>query len=289
MSTRPLLLGCDFSSSPSKRKPIVLALGHAQGVRVHVQSLMRFDTLEGFADWLQLPEAWVGGFDLPFGLPRELVETLQWPTDWLPCMQHYAALSRAEIRDTFKAFCDARPVGGKFAHRATDTPAGSSPSMKWVNPPVAYMLHAGVPLLINAGVCLPGLHVPDAINSAKSHSLANVAALRVALEAYPGLLARELIGNTSYKSDDKAKQTPERLIARKQLLQALEVGQTRLCLRLKLTHAQHDTLVDDASGDSLDAVLCMVQAAWAQAQHEKGDAHYGLPACDPLEGWIVTA
>jgi hypothetical protein len=256
-----------------------VALGHAKAGRVQLQSLLRFDTLVSFADWLKQLQAWVGGFDLPFGLPRELVEHLQWPTDWLACMQHYSALSRADIRATFKAFCDARPVGGKFAHRATDTPAGSSPSMKWVNPPVAYMLHAGVPLLIEAGVTLPRLHAPAA----------SPESLRVALEAYPGLLARELIGNTSYKSDDKAKQTPERLIARKQLLQALEVGQTRLGLRLKLTHAQHDTLVDDASGDSLDAVLCMVQAAWAQAQHEKGDAHYGLPACDPLEGWIVTA
>jgi len=289
MSTDTLLVGCDFSSRPSKRKPIVLALGHAQGARVHLQTLMRFDTLEGFADWLQLPQAWVGGFDLPFGLPRELVETLQWPTDWLACMQHYAGLSRAEIRDTFKAFCDARPVGGKFAHRATDTPAGSSPSMKWVNPPVAYMLHAGVPLLIDAGIHLPGLHMPSPLNSALLDDASRTHASRVALEAYPGLLARELIGNTSYKSDDKAKQTPERLIARKQLLQTLEVGQTRLGLRLKLTHAQHDTLVDDASGDSLDAVLCMVQAAWAQAQHAAGHGQYGLPECDPLEGWIVTA
>jgi hypothetical protein len=39
-------------------------------------------------------------------------------------MAHYASLSRAEIRDTFAAFCAARPVGGKFAHRATDAPAG---------------------------------------------------------------------------------------------------------------------------------------------------------------------
>ena len=270
-----LLLGCDFSSSPSKRKPIVIALGHAQAGRVQLQSLVRFDTLPAFAEWLKQPQAWVGGFDLPFGLPRELVKTLQWPALWLPCMRHYTSLSRAEIRDTFKAFCDARPVGGKFAHRATDGPAGSSPSMKWVNPPVAYMLHAGLPLLLDAGVTMPRLHQADP--------------MRIALEAYPGLLARELIGNTSYKSDDKTKQTPERLIARKQLLQALELGQTRLGLRLKLTHAQHGTLVDDASGDSLDAVLCMVQAAWAQAQYEAGDVHYGLPACDPLEGWIVSA
>jgi hypothetical protein len=276
------LIGCDFSSSPTQRKPIVVAVGHAKSGRVQLQSLLRFDTLDSFADWLKQPQAWVGGFDLPFGLPRELVEHLRWPNDWLKCMQHYSALSRAEIRDTFKAFCDARPVGGKFAHRATDTPAGSSPSMKWVNPPVAYMLHAGVPLLIEARVALPRLHVPEGLAD-------DPASRRIALEAYPGLLARELIGTTSYKSDDKAKQTPERLIARKQLLQALEMGQTRLALRLKLTHAQHDTLVDDATGDSLDAVLCMVQAAWAQAQHESGDAHYGLPECDPLEGWIVTA
>jgi hypothetical protein len=34
----------------------------------------------------------------------------------------------------------------------------------------------------------------------------------------------------------------------------------------------------------------MLQAAWALAQHEAGDANYGLPAdTDRLEGWIVTA
>ena len=113
---------------------------------------------------------------------------------------------------------------------------------------------------------------------------------RVALEAYPGLLAREVLGQRSYKNDDKSKQTPERLIARKDLITALENGQTRLQLRLKLSHAQRDTLADDASGDSLDAVLCMLQAAWAQQQHALGDVRYGLPSgMDTLEGWIVSA
>ena len=110
-----------------------------------------------WADRLRAPGPWVGGFDLPFGLPRELVETLGWPTDWAACMAHYARLSREQIRGSFAAFCDARPVGGKFAHRATDGPAGSSPSMKWVNPPVAFMLHAGVPRLIAAGLTLAAL------------------------------------------------------------------------------------------------------------------------------------
>ena len=275
-----MLVGCDFSSSPSKRKPIVIALGSLKQGRVQLQELLRFETLDAWGQWLAQPADWVGGFDLPFGLPRELVETLKWPTDWLACMGHYASLSRDDIRQQFKAFCNARPLGHKFAHRQTDGPAGSSPSMKWVNPPVAFMMHAGVPRLIAAGVTLPGMYAPPPGTSGFK---------RIGLEAYPGLLARELIGNQSYKSDDKAKQTPERLIARKQLLQALEVGQTRLGLRLKLTHAQHDSLVADASGDGLDAVLCMVQAAWAFAQHSVGHGCYGLPLFDSLEGWIVSA
>lgn len=269
----PLLLGCDFSSSPSRRKPIVLALGSLVQGRVVLSRLEKLETLEAFAQWLARPGAWVGGFDFPFGLPRELVEHLGWPLSWRDCIAHYTSLTRAEIRDTFAAFCDARPVGGKFAHRAFDRRAGSSPSMKWVNPPVAYMLHAGVPPLLAAGVHLPGLQDGDAS--------------RVALESYPGLLAREILGTRSYKADDKARQTPERLIARKDLLTALEAGATRLGLRLKLSHAQHDALVQDASGDSLDAVLCLLQAGWAQRQ---GAPRYGLPdGMDPLEGWIVTA
>lgn len=281
------LVGCDFSSSPSRRKQIVLAHGTLEQERVQVSRLQRLDSLSAFSHWLHQPQPWVGGFDLPFGLPRDLVVALGWPLEWEPCMRHYAALSRAEIRTHFAAFCNARPSGAKFAHRATDRLAHSSPSMKWVNPPVAYMLHAGVPLLLDAAVHLPGLHNPAPLQAAPaSQGLPQ----RVALEAYPGLLARELLGTRSYKSDDKGKQTPQRLIARKDLLHALEMGHTRLQLRLSLTHAQRDALIDDATGDALDAVLCLMQAAWGLQQHQCGVPQYGLPeALDPLEGWIVTA
>jgi hypothetical protein len=275
----PLLLGCDFTSAPSRRKPITLAVGHVDRGRVWLDAVERFETLDAWSQRLAAPGEWVGGFDLPFGLPRELVTTLGWPTDWAACMAHYAAMSRPDIRDAFSAFCHARPVGGKFAHRATDGPAGSSPSMKWVNPPVAYMLHAGVPRLMAAGVTLPGLWPGDG--------------KRVGLEAYPGLLARSVLGTVSYKSDDKTRQTSDRLIARKTLINALENGQVPLLvacgLRLRLSHGQRDALADDASGDSLDAVLCLLQAAWARHQHGAGHPQWGLPAFDPLEGWIVSA
>jgi len=267
----PTLAGIDFTSRPTRRKPIVVAIGHAANHVVGLDRIEAHNTFESYAQWLRTPGPWLGVFDLPFGLPRELVLALGWPTAWPALIAHYAALSREEIRAAFVAFCAARPVGAKFAHRATDAPAGSSPSMKWVNPPVAFMLHAGVPLLICAGVHLPGLHAGDPA--------------RVALEGYPGLLAREALGARSYKSDTKAKQTTERLIARIDLVDALDQGRTRLGLRLKLTHAQRELLIADPSGDRLDAVLCLVQAAWAS---ERPD--HGLPTTiDPLEGWIVTA
>ena len=269
----PALIGVDFSSAPSRRKPIVMASGNLAGAVLRLQGLQRFESLAAFGAWLQQPQPWVGGFDLPFGLPRELVQTLGWPADWAACTAHFAALPQPLIRDLFAAFCHARPAGGKFAHRACDGPAGSSPSMKWVNPPVAWMLHAGLPLLQAAGVCFPA-HAPGQGDAG-----------RVALEAYPGLLARQLIGRRPYKSDAKAKQTADRLIARKDIVEALEQGRSRLGLRLKLSAAQRDSLADDPSGDALDAVLCLLQAAWATQQ-----PGWGLPAgVDALEGWIVSA
>ncbi|MEO6409026.1 MAG: DUF429 domain-containing protein [Burkholderiaceae bacterium] len=265
------LAGIDFTSRPSRRKPITVAHGRlSQGV-VRMEWIDEHVDFESFARWLESPGPWLAAFDFPFGLPRELVESLGWPLQWPALMRHYAQMSREEVRDTFAAFCAARPAGSKFAHRATDRPAGSSPSMKWVNPPVAYMLHAGVPLLLTAGVHLPGLQAGDAA--------------RVALEGYPGLLAREVLGRRSYKSDTAAQQTPERLIARSDLIDALHQGRTRLGLCLKLSHAQRDTLIADASADRLDAVLCLMQAAWASTR-----ADHGMPAgADPLEGWIVSA
>lgn len=127
----PLLFGCDFSSAPTARKPIVVAIGEPMpDGAVALHELRRFTALDAWSRWLHITPAWVGGFDFPFSLPRELVEHLGWPVRFEPLIAHYAALTRAEIRETFAAFCAARPVGGKFAHRATDAPAGSSPSMK---------------------------------------------------------------------------------------------------------------------------------------------------------------
>ena len=70
------LLGCDFSSSPSARKNIVLASGHLCGQRVQLLNTERFSTLDSWQQRLS-QGPWLGGFDLPFGLPRELSNPVQ--------------------------------------------------------------------------------------------------------------------------------------------------------------------------------------------------------------------
>lgn len=237
---------------------------------VHLDQVKSFPRLNDLSDWLASQPRWVGGFDLPFGLPRAWVEAEQLPTDWGTLMDWYCHQPRPALRERFKRFCDARPAGRKLAHRACDLPAGASPSMKWVNPPVAWMMHAGVPLLRNLRASFPGLTEEGD-------------GRRVALEAYPGWLAREVLGRRSYKADDPTRQTPERRAAREALCTALERGRCRLGLRLDVGADLRCCLIDDPRGDALDAVLCLMQVAWAETQ-----PRWGWPdEVDGLEGWIL--
>ena len=55
--------------------------------------------------------------------------------------------------------------------------------------------------------------------------------------------------------------------------------------RVSLEPRWKDAMVQDATGDTLDALLCSVQAAWAYGRRDSG---YGVAAdCDPLEGCIA--
>jgi hypothetical protein len=90
-SASPLLLGCDFSSSPSSKKQIVLAMGRLCDGILLLSELKFFSTLTAWQQALENLEAWVGGFDLPFGLPRELVQAWGWPDDWKHSIENFAS------------------------------------------------------------------------------------------------------------------------------------------------------------------------------------------------------
>ena len=108
---------------------------------------------------------------------------------------------------------------------------------------------------------------------------------------YPGLLARELIGRRSYKSDDAAAQTRGAAGARGPTCwpRSKQAPRGWACAS-RSAMRERERLLADAKGDCIDAALCLVQAAWGAARRSSAGPGYGLPAdIDPLEGWIVTA
>ena len=137
--------------------------------------------------------------------------------------------------------------------------------MKLVNPPVAWMLHAGAPRLLDAGVHLPALHDGDRT--------------RVALEAYPGLTMRTiaaLAGHPrapSYKNDAPGKQTTVRRDARVLLLDAIVEGDYPCGVPTCLSRGLRKAAIEDGSGDTLDAIAAAVQAAWGA---QRADANLRL-------------
>jgi hypothetical protein len=283
----PPIVGVDFTSSPSRRKPITLAWGRLRagalpdtgnGPGAATLVVEHIDACEGWPAFERFLASghWVAAFDFPFGLPRDFLDSLGWPIQgddaWASIVGRVASLTRAELVDRCRAFCDGRPVGSKFAHRATDATAGCSPSMRWVNPPVVLMLHAGAPRLLAAGVTLPALRDGDP--------------RRIALEGYPGLLARDVLGRSSYKSDERRKDDAPRREARRRLVEALESGAHQMAIRVDFGDVR-EACIDEPMADRLDAVLCAVEAAWAW---QRRDAGWGLPARDDrVEGWIVGA
>ncbi len=263
-----LIYGVDFTCAPRRAKPITVACGLLKAESLRIKRIERLETFTAFDDFLARPGPWVGGFDFPFALPHELVRDLGWPAQWKALVAHCTGMGRAEFRAQLDAYRNTRPAGRKYAHRATDHPAGSSSPMKLVNPPVALMFHEGARRLLAAGVHIPVLADGDP--------------QRVALEAYPGLLTRrQLAIRDSYKSDTRREQSAARKAVRKRIVAALAAGKP-LGIRLEIDKR---LLVNDGSGDLLDAVICAVQSAWAASR-----PNYGLPPeAARGEGWIVSA
>jgi len=265
------IYGVDFTSAPRAAKPITVAAGVLKKKALRLEAVERVRTFAEFEAFVARRGPWVGGFDFPFSLPAELVRDLRWPAEWRALVAHCSGLDRLQLRNVLDTYRATRPAGRKYAHRATDLPAGSSSPMKLVNPPVALMFHEGARRLLAAGVRIPGLLENDSS--------------RIALEAYPGLLVRKQLGlRASYKSDTRSEHTPARKAVRRAVVKALREGRP-LGISLHLSGKLEKDLVADGAGDLLDAAICSVQAAWAARR--KG---YGIPAdAPPGEGWIISA
>ena len=237
------------------------------------QTIAQWSDFSSFEAFLTMPGPWIAGLDFPFGQSRQFLENAGWPIDWQNYVAKTSRMSRQEFCKALEDYKHNRAIGDKEHRRKTDIKAASISPQKLYGVPVAKMFYEGASRLLASDVTIP--HIKN--------GLAN----KICVEAYPGVLVRGLIGKTSYKNDTRAKQTAALKDARQLILEKITQGalQQNYGLTLALSEALQAQMIEDASGDSLDALLCAIQAAWSYTKRHEG---FGAPHnIDSLEGWIA--
>ena len=262
------VIGIDFTSRPSRRKPITALRCTFEDSVLSADNLDEWPNFSCFENALVRPGPWIAGIDFPFGQSRRFIETISWPEAWADYVRHAESLGRGGFREALNVYRANRPDGDKEHRRAVDEVAGSISPQKLFGVPVGLMFFEGAPRLIRAGVTIPELQQGDPN--------------RIVVEAYPGVVARNLIGRRSYKNDAKHKQTGDQHEARRAIFKALK-AQSQQYFGFAIEAS--NSLCDDPCADRLDALLCAAQAAWAW---QRRDRRFGATAnIDPLEGWIA--
>ncbi|MDP8951362.1 MAG: DUF429 domain-containing protein [Actinomycetota bacterium] len=145
--------------------------------------------------------------------------------------------------------------------------------MKLFRVPVGKMFYQGAPRLLRSNV---------SVEPCRPRGSG-----RVAIEAYPTVVARRFLHKRSYKSDERKKQTPAQRAAREELVAglgsaALEEGYGFV---VEMDGSWRERFVREPAADTLDSLLCAVQVAWAYAKRDEG---WGVPEeCNRDEGWIL--
>ena len=267
------IFGIDFTSAPSYSKPITTALCVLSSGVLEVSSFADLNDFSSFEKLLNKPGPWVSGFDFPFGQSRKLVANIGWPMTWEGYVSNVAEMSKEQYIDALNNYKKDRAVGDKEHKRATDDLAASISPQKLFGVPVGKMFFEGAPRLLRSNVSI----LPVRPNNDN----------RIALEAYPALVARRWAVKQGYKSDTRSKQTEAHVVARRAIAEGIMSAELKAIYGFEIacTDEKIQHIIDDATGDQMDALLCAIQAAWAWTQRDNG---FGMAEdVDTLEGWIT--
>lgn len=266
------IFGIDFTSAPGRKKFITIAEGELKQKTLAVQKIHVLVSFDEFEDFLEQKGPWMAGIDFPFGLPGAFLSTLGLPHDWPGYVQKLTRRSRAEFEKKIKTFKSKHASPYKEPLRFTDVLASAQSPLKLVNAPIAKMFYEGSKRILKSGASILPCH-PKKGN-------------RIILEAYPALIARRF--TESYKSETK--DTSQKKSARKRIVSGILSSdlKTEFGFSARIADDIKHEMQNDGKGDSLDAVLCSLQAAWAWRQ---GKPNYGIPkgnkSLTQSEGWIV--
>lgn len=315
------IYGIDFTSSPSKRKGLYLAVCTLTGDTLAIERLVPLNAvrkeagfdpfrewLHGAGEWAE-PGAWVAGLDFPFGMPVEAVERFGWldaravTQTWADYVGHIkATYDKQSFRECIEGWRHPTRKNSKGEpvrirrQRLVDKLAKSGSPMNYFPPPVCPMSFEGARLLLDApaGVGIAPVRPADST--------------RIVVETYPRLVANVFIGRQrGYKDKAKWKEVirrdeEQKMLARQEIVDGIADERRKGKMRVRYgfsvyfpepndsTLSLRDECIKDLDGDMIDSVLWAVQAAWAY----RDDAH-GMPHCTVhalrdqvrLEGWIA--
>lgn len=272
------IIGSDFTSDPKPGKPITVADCIAEHGVLTVTAMKQFVNFQSFALLLSSDGPWVIGLDFPFGQPERIINDLNWPRNWADYVRHVAALGKKKFRTQIDLYRKGQLKGDMEHFRDVDIKADSISPMKMYRTPVGIMFCEGSPfLLASPASVLPFLPQRDPA--------------RIILEAYPKLVATKVVGKSGYKTDNKKKVTTEQKNVRKRIIASICDNSDSSSIKrqygfhVRCSDAVVQSCTDDPSGDTLDAVLCAIQAAWAWS---RANGDYGIPSSvNVLEGWIA--
>jgi PAS domain S-box-containing protein len=270
------VFGLDFTSSPTEKKPLVCAHGYGRSnSELEISKLEPWTNYEEFEEFLSRSGPWIAGFDFPFGLPISFLKDSGLPLEWNNYVSSLAKLSKKELERQVQDFKNSQPKGLKDLPRITDSIHQAKSPLKTVNPPLIKMFYEGAKRLANAGVSVIPFHYP------KDN--------RIAFETYPALLSR--LFTSAYKSDSTGSDTERLEESRKKILDGVlsDYLLKNLSFSLEIENDVKNRIIEDNTGDSLDSVLCCIQAYWSFLQ---GWPHFGINSKNHFtvksEGWIVS-
>jgi len=317
------IYGLDFTSSPSTTKGLFLAVCKLLGDTLEVEQLVPLNaerndaTFNPFRKWLQgsgewaNPGEWVAGIDFPFGMPVEAIERYGWLANerasqtWTTYIAHIKVeYDKESFRQCIEGWRHPTRTNAKGnpvrvrKHRLTDRLAKSGSPMNYYPPPVCPMFFQGSRLLLDAPPGVSIMPVRPAVTN------------KVVVEAYPRLVANVFIGpQASYKDKSKKKHKDKeqqkelrRLdeVAKKECREQILSGimtanpegriRGRYGICVQMSDSIRQAAIKDTDGDTLDSILCAVQAAWAFRTEGHGMPRFSVHALTEqilLEGWIA--
>lgn len=267
------VLGIDFTSAPRKAKPICITIGDFSNEILIVHDVVSIQSLQDFTSYLAKKSEWTGGFDLPFSMPLEFIKKeFDNPKTWEDWVDEIEKQGETNFYQRLENFKSKQPKGKKHLLRQTDRECQAISPMMLYGVPLAKMFYRGALRLHKQKCSLWPMRI---VNSNKT-----------AIEVYPSFFAKQIIGNLPYKNDSKSKQTVTQKLNREKLIEYLLSNKFKKNwgFSIEIDSLQLNQCINDATGDTLDSLICCVQAAWASKVITK----IKVTEQQKLEGFIMV-